>query len=63
MNSFRKIKKKQSYKSLKDLQKCCLIISNKEKSDIMKIVQALEEFNILLKGLTKRIKNKTKEQK
>ena len=29
----------------------------------MKIVQALEEFNILLKGLTKRIKNKTKEQK
>ena len=29
----------------------------------MKIVQALEDFNILLKGVTKIIKNKTKEQK
>ena len=32
-------------------------------NDIMKIVQALEDFNIFLKGLTKTIKNKTKEQK
>ena len=32
-------------------------------NDIMKIVQALEDFNILLKGLTKTIKNETKEQK
>ena len=30
---------------------------------IMKIVQALEDSNILLKGVTKTIKNKTKEQK
>ena len=40
-----------------------LIISNEEMSDIMKIVQALEDFNILLKGLTKMIINETKEQK
>ena len=30
---------------------------------IMKIVQALEDSNILLKGVTKTIKNETKEQK
>ena len=41
-----------------------LIISNEEMSDIMKIVQALEDSNILLKGVTKTIKNdETKEQK
>ena len=32
-------------------------------NDRMKIVQALEDSNILLKGDTKTIKNKTKEQK
>ena len=32
-------------------------------NDIMKIVQALEHSNILLKGVTKTIKNETKEQK
>ena len=32
-------------------------------NDIMKIVQALEDSNILLKGVTKTIKNKTKERK
>ena len=32
-------------------------------NDIMKIVQALEDSNILLKGVTKTIKNQTKEQK
>ena len=32
-------------------------------NDIMKIVQALEDSGILLKGVTKTIKNKTKEQK
>ena len=37
-----------------------LIISNKEMSDLMKIVQALEDSNILLKGVTKTIRNKTK---
>ena len=32
-------------------------------NDIMKIVQALEDSNILLKGVTNTIKNETKEQK
>ena len=32
-------------------------------NDIMKIVQALEDSNILLKRVTKTIKNETKEQK
>ena len=40
-----------------------LIISNEEMNDVMKIVQALEDSNILLKGVTKIIKNETKEQK
>ena len=40
-----------------------LIILNEEMNDIMKIVQALEDINILLKGVTKTIKNETKEQK
>ena len=43
--------------------KTTLIISNEEMNDIMKIVQALEDSNILLKGVTKTIKNETKEQK
>ena len=40
-----------------------LIISNKEINEIMKIVQTLEDSNILLKGVTNTIKNKTKEKK
>ena len=40
-----------------------LIISNKEMIDVMKIVQVLEDSNILLKGVTKTIKNETKEEK
>ena len=40
-----------------------LIISNEEMNDILKIVQALEDSNILLKAVTKTIKNETKEQK
>ena len=32
-------------------------------NDIIKIVQALENSNILRKGVTKTIKNETKEQK
>ena len=40
-----------------------LIISNKEMNDIMKIVQALEDSNILLKEVTKTIKNEIKERK
>ena len=34
-----------------------LIISNEEINDIVKIVQTLEDSNILLKGVTKTIKN------
>ena len=40
-----------------------LIISNKEMNDIIKIIQALENSNILLKGVTKTIKYEIKEQK
>ena len=40
-----------------------LIISNEEMNDIMKIIQTLENSNILMKGVTKTIKNETKEQK
>ena len=40
-----------------------LIISNEKMNGIMKILQALEDSNILLKGVTKTIKNETKEQK
>ena len=40
-----------------------LIISNEEMNDIMKIVQALEDSNILWKGVTKTIENETKKQK
>ena len=32
-------------------------------NDIMKIIQTLEDSNILLKGVTKTTKNETKEQK
>ena len=37
-----------------------LIIPNGEMNDKIKIVQALEDSNILLKGVTKTIKNETK---
>ena len=40
-----------------------LIISNEKMNDIMKIVQALEDSNILLKGVTKAVKNETREQR
>ena len=50
-------------KKIHDLGTTTLIISNKEMNDIMKIVQGLEDSNILLKRLTKTIENETKEQK
>ena len=34
-----------------------LIVLNKEMNDIMRIVQALEDSNVMLKGVTKTIKN------
>ena len=44
------------------IQKKTLIISNEEINDIMKIVQALEDINILLKGVTT-IKSETQKQR
>ena len=40
-----------------------LVISNRAMIDIIKSVQPLKDSNILLKGVTKTIKNETKEQK
>ena len=40
-----------------------LIISNEEMNDILKITKAFEDSGLLLKGITKTIKNETKEQK
>ena len=40
-----------------------LIISNEEMNDAIKIVQALEDSNVLFKGVTETVKNETKEQK
>ena len=48
-------KKKWKYKKT-------LTISNEEMNDIMKTLQALQDSNIFLKGVTKTIKNKTKEE-
>ena len=39
------------------------MISNEEMNDKMKILQGLEDSNILLKGVTKTIQNEVKEQK
>ena len=44
-------------------QTTTLIISKEEINDITKTVQVLQDSNILLKGITKTIKNETKEQK
>ena len=40
-----------------------LIIANEDMNDIMKIIEALENLGILLKGVAKTIENETKEQK
>ena len=40
-----------------------LIISNEEMNDIIKIIQALKDSHILRKGVTKTIKNETKNKK
>ena len=50
-------------KKIHDSGTTTLIISNKEMNDKMKILQALEDSNILLKRVTKTIKNEIKEQK
>ena len=53
----------QEFKKIHGSGTTTLIISNEEMNDIMKTVQVLEDFNILLKGVTKTTKNETKEQK
>ena len=45
------------------LEKTTLIISNEEMIEIIKIIQALEDSNILLKRVTKTIRNETNETK
>ena len=40
-----------------------LIVSNEEMHDIMKIVKSLKGSGLLIKGVSKTIKNQTKEQK
>ena len=40
-----------------------LIIEQEDMNDIIKIIKALENSGILLKGVSKAIKNETKEQK
>ena len=53
----------QVFKKIHGSGTTTLIIPNEEMNDIMKIVQALVDSDILLKGITKTIKNKTKERK
>ena len=40
-----------------------LIISNDEIKDIIKILKSLENFGLLLKGVTKTVQNEVKQQK
>ena len=53
----------EEYKKIHGSWATTLIISNEEMNDMIKILQALEDTNILLKGVTKTIKKETKEQK
>ena len=57
------LKKKQKNKKTHGSGTTILIISNEEMNIIMKIIQILEDSNVLLKGVTKTIKNETKEKK
>ena len=56
-------KKKNKTKTKHGSGTTILIISNEEMNIIMKIIQILEDSNVLLKGVTKTIKNETKEKK
>ena len=53
----------QEFKKIHGSETTTFIISNEKVNDIIKIVQALEDSNILLKGVTKTIKNETKNKK
>ena len=43
-------------------EQTALIISNIEMEDFMKIVKSLEEYGLLIKGVSKTIRNEAKEQ-
>ena len=51
------------YKKILGSGTTTLIISNEKMNNIMKIIQALEDSNILLKEVTKTVQNEVKEQK
>ena len=53
----------EELKKIQGSEATILIITNEEMTNIMKIVQVLEDSNILLKGVTKTIKKETNEQK
>ena len=53
----------REFKKIHDSGTTTLIISIDEMNDIMKIVQALENSNILLKGVTQTIKKKQANKK
>ena len=53
----------QEFKKIHGSGTTTLIISNEEMNDIIKIIQALEDSNILLKGVTNTIKNEKKKRR
>ena len=56
------LKKKQNNATKEHGSGTSSILSNKGIDDIMKIVQALEDYNILLEGVTKTIESDSKNQ-
>ena len=57
------LKKKKKKKKIHGSGNTTLIISNEEMNDIMNIIPALEDSDILLKRVTKSIKNEREEQR
>ena len=53
----------QLFKKVQGSGTTALIISNEEMEDIMKIVKALEESGLLMKGISETTKNEAKKQK
>ena len=51
------------HKKMFGSSKTTLIISYEEMNDIIKIIKSLEESGLLIKGVSKKIKNEAKEQK
>ena len=47
-------------KKINGSENTTLIISNDDMKDLIKIATALEEHDILLKGISKKVKNETK---